>query len=121
MADGETERDRIFLHGYGREVEIGVLEEERGVRQRLLFDVELEVAAAAARDDVGEVVSYVTLLDAIEAVAQGPRLGLVETFAERVAERCLGDPRALRVRVTIAKLDRLEGGARFGVAITRAR
>ncbi|HUF56401.1 MAG TPA: dihydroneopterin aldolase [Thermohalobaculum sp.] len=121
MADGTEARDRIFLHGYGREVEIGVLEEERGVRQRLMFDIELEVAAPAARDDVGEVVSYVTLVEAVEAVADGPRLDLVETFAERVAERCLADPRAARVHVRIAKLDRLAGGARFGVAITRPR
>lgn len=121
MSDDSAERDRIFLHGYVREVEIGVLEAERGVRQRLLFDIELEVTAAPARDDVAEVVSYVALVEAVEAVAEGPRLDLVETFAERVAERCLTDPRAARVHVRIAKLDRLEGGARFGVAITRRR
>ncbi len=121
MADAGTTRDRIFLHGYRREVEIGVLDEEHGVRQRLLIDVEVEVTTTPARDDVGEVVSYVTLVDAVEAVADGPRLDLVETFAERIAERCLADPRAARVHVRIAKLDRLEGGARFGVAITRPR
>ena len=117
MADHR--RDRIFLLGYLREVEIGVLEEERGRRQRLLIDIELEVTGAPVRDEVGEVVSYVTLLEAVEAVAEGPRLDLIETFAERVAERCLADPRGARVHVRIAKLDRLEEGARFGVAITR--
>ena len=113
--------DRIFLAGYRRAVEIGVLDEERGAPQALAFDIELEVAAPSTRDDVAEVVSYVTLVEAVEAVAAGPRLDLLETFAERLAERCLADPRAVRVHVRIAKLDRLDGGARFGIAISRAR
>ena len=117
----ERERDSIFLRDYQREVEIGVLDEEQGVLQRLVFDIELEVSDPPARDDVAEVVSYVMLVDAIQAVAQGPRLDLLETFAERLAERTLADPRASRVHIRIAKLDRLEGGARFGVAITRPR
>lgn len=122
MTSGDAAaRDRIFLRDYLREVEIGVLEEEHGVGQRLAFDIELEVRTAPARDEMGEVVSYVSLVDAVEELADGPRLQLLETFAERLAERCLADPRAVRVHVRIAKLDRLEGGARFGIAITRPR
>ena len=113
--------DRIFLRDYVREIEIGVLEEERGVTQRLAFDIELEVSAAPAADDVSEVVSYVTLVEAVEEVAAGPRLQLLETFAERLAERCLANPRSVAVHLRITKLDRLEGDAAFGVAITRPR
>lgn len=119
-SDG-ARQDVIFLRGYRKEIEIGVLEEEHGVRQSLAFDVELEVAPPPASDDVAEVVSYVALVEAIEAVADGPRLQLLETFAERLAELCLVDPRAVQVHIRIAKLDRLEGGASFGVAITRPR
>ena len=117
MAEGAC--DRIFLRDYVREIEIGVLEEERGVTQRLAFDIELEVSAAVRTDDVAEVVSYVALVEAVDEVAAGPRLQLLETFAERVAERCLTSPQAVRAHIRIAKLDRLEGDASFGVAITR--
>lgn len=113
--------DRIFLRGYRREVEIGVFAEEYGVTQGLRFDITLELVAGPARDDVVDTVSYDTLVEAVEAVARGPRLQLLESFAERVAERCLAEPRAARVDVRIEKLDRLPGGATLGVEITRRR
>ena len=116
-----TRQSTIFLQGYRRAVEIGVFDEEYGVTQGLSFDIELDVRCDPGRDDVAEVISYDTLVEAIETVAEGPRLQLVETFAERVAERCLADPRAEAVRVTIAKLERLEGGATLGVRIERTR
>lgn len=121
MRTSEERPDRIFLRGYRREVEIGVFEEEYGVTQGLRFDITLELSAAPATDDVAETVSYDTLVEAVEAVANGPRLQLLETFAERVAEHCLADPRAGRVDIRVEKLDRLDGGATLGIEITRRR
>ncbi len=115
--------DRVFLDGYVREIEIGAYAEERGVSQRVRFDIRLEVATGnAPRDDrVGRVINYDTLIEAIDTAAAGPRVNLLETFAERLAQLCLADPRALRVHLRLAKLDRLEGGATLGCEITRAR
>ncbi|MBK0400620.1 dihydroneopterin aldolase [Limibaculum sp. M0105] len=115
--------DRIFLLDYTREIEIGAYAEEVGVTQRVRFDVVLEVTRNTAHidDRVGRVINYDDLVDAIETIARGPRITLLETFAERLAQAVLVDPRARRVHVRIEKLDRLANGARLGVEISRVR
>jgi 7,8-dihydroneopterin aldolase/epimerase/oxygenase len=113
--------DRISIRDYVRAVEIGAFSSERGVEQRLRFNVVLEVrhSAAAEDDDVDKVVSYDTITDAIETELRLERINLLETLAERVARRCLSDPRALRAFVRVEKLDR--GPGALGVEIVRAR
>lgn len=115
--------DRIFLLDYVAEVEIGAYAEEVGITQRLRFDVVLEVTRNMAHldDRVGRVINYDDLVDGIERVAAGPRINLLETFAERLAQEVLVDPRARRVHIRIEKLDRLANGARLGVEISRVR
>ncbi len=113
--------DRISVRDYTRSVEIGAFASERGVMQRVRFNVVLEVRhhTAAMDDDVDKVISYDTITEAIETELTAERINLLETLAERVAARCLSDPRALRVFVRIEKLDRIPGA--LGVEIMRAR
>lgn len=115
--------DRVFLSNYVRTFEIGAYAEERGQTQRLRFDVVIEVATGGADvdDRSARVVNYDEIVEAIEALIAGPRLNLLETFAERLAESCLTDPRSSRVHVRIQKLDRLDGEATLGIEICRAR
>lgn len=119
----EIAADRIFLRGYTREIEIGAYTEEVGVTQRVRFDVVLEVTRNTAHidDQVGRVINYDDLIEAIESLISGPRINLLETFAERLAQLCLIDPRARRVHIRIEKLDRLPDGATLGCEITRHR
>ncbi len=113
--------DRISVRDYEREVEIGAFQSERGVQQRIRFNVVLEVSRhdAARDDDVDKVISYDTITEAIELQLTTERINLLETLAERVAERCLEDARAVRVFVRIEKLDRIPGT--LGVEIVRMR
>ena len=113
--------DRISVRDYTRAVEIGAFRSERGVTQRVRFNVVLEVAhgAAGRSDDVDRVLSYDTITDAIEAALADERLNLLETLAERVAAGCLADPRAIRAFVRVEKLDRIPGA--LGVEIMRMR
>ena len=114
--------DRIFLSNYVREIEIGAYAEEHGVTQRVRFDVVLEVARNTAHidDQAARVVSYDDLVAGIEGLIAGPRINLLETFAERLAQHCLVDPRARRVHIRIEKLERLDG-AGLGIEIVRQR
>ena len=114
--------DKIFLSNYVRSFDIGAYAEERGVPQRVRFDVTLEVARNTAHIDDNQyrVVSYDDLVAAIEALIEGPRMNLLETFGEALANRVLVDPRARRVKIRIEKLDRLDG-AGLGVEIVRVR
>ncbi len=113
--------DRIAVRDYTRKVEIGAFQAERGVSQRVRFNVVVEVArhAAARSDDVDQVLSYDTIVQAIDAQLHHERINLLETLAERIAARILASPRAVRVFVRIEKLDRIPG--RLGVEIVRAR
>jgi len=99
------------VRDYVRDVEIGAFQAERGVTQRLKFNVVLEVAHhnASAIDDVDQVISYDTITDAIDAELATERMNLLETLAEHVAERCLEDRRAIRVFVRIENSARSSG------------
>ena len=113
--------DRISVRDYTRLVEIGAFRSEHGVTQRIRFNIVLEVShhTAADDDDVDKVISYDTITEAIEAELAAERINLLETLAERVAARCLADPRAVRVFARIEKLDRIPGA--LGVEIVRSR
>ncbi|MEM7178091.1 MAG: dihydroneopterin aldolase [Pseudomonadota bacterium] len=115
--------DRIFLSNYVRDIEVGAYREEHGVTQRVRFDITLEVSRSAAHvdDRVGGVINYDDLVQAIEDLAGGARINLLETFAERLASTILVDPRARRAIIRIEKLDRLANGATLGVEIVRSR
>jgi len=113
--------DRISVRDYTKEVEIGAFQAERGVLQRVRFNVVLEVASssAAQTDDVDQVLSYDTITEAIEDQLAFERLNLLETLAERVANQVLENPQAMRVFVRIEKLDRIPGS--LGVEIVRSK
>jgi 7,8-dihydroneopterin aldolase/epimerase/oxygenase len=121
VATGHDPLDRISVRDYVREVEIGAFTSERGVTQRIRFNIVLEVArhTAAQDDDVDKVVSYDGIIDAIEAQLAGGRINLLETLAERIAEAILSDRRAVRAFVRVEKLDRIPGA--LGVEIVRSR
>ncbi len=112
--------DRISLRDHLVTAEIGAFQSERGRRQRLLFNVVVEVrpAGRAAADDVDQILSYDMITDAIAAALGEERLNLLETLAERVAARILAHGQVLRCFVRIEKLD-LGPGA-LGVEIVRA-
>lgn len=112
--------DRISLRDHVVEVEIGAFQTERGTTQRICFNVVVEVKPAGqAVDDVDRILSYDKVTDAISYELELERLNLLETLAERVAERVLLEPQALRIFVRIEKLDR--GPGALGVEIVRDR
>ncbi|MGB3243164.1 MAG: dihydroneopterin aldolase [Sulfitobacter sp.] len=119
MAGTET-LDRISLRDHIVEVEIGAFQAERGVTQRICFNVVVEVQPLTGPidDDVDRILSYDRVTEAIATELAVERLALLETLAERVAERILLEPQAVRAFVRIEKLDR--GPGALGVEIMRA-
>ena len=118
---GAAPRDRISLRDHLVEAEIGAFQKERGHRQRLLFNVVVEVRPAPAPldDDVDKILSYDRITEAIASELAAERLNLLETLAERVAERILAEPQAMRAFVRVEKLD--IGPYKLGVEIVRSR
>ncbi len=122
-AAGQPSRpaDRISLRDHVVDADIGAFQQERGRQQRLAFNVVVEVAPPAEPldDDVDRILSYDSITEAIAHELAEERLNLLETLAERIADRILHAPQALRVFVRIEKLDR--GPGALGVEIVRAR
>ena len=114
-------RDRISLRDHVVEADIGAFQQERGLKQRLRFNVVVEVRPhpAPLQDDVDRILSYDRITEAIADELAAERLNLLETLAERVAERILAEPQAMRAFVRIEKLD--VGPYKLGVEIVRSR
>ncbi len=114
-------RDRISLRDHVVEVDIGAFQKERGHKQRILFNVVVEVRPVQQplNDDVDRILSYDRITEAIASELAAERLNLLETLAERVAERILAEPQAMRAFVRIEKLD--IGPYKLGVEIVRSR
>ena len=112
--------DRISLRDHVVTVEIGAFQAERGTTQRICFNVVVEVEPQGhLDDDVDRILSYDKVTEAIAHELGAERLNLLETLAQRVADRILLEPQARRVFVRIEKLDR--GPGALGVEIMRAR
>lgn len=117
----DTPLDRISLRDHQVAVDIGAFQEERGAPQTICFNIVVEVTpqGAPVDDDVDRILSYDRITEAIATELAAERLNLLETLAERVADRILHEPRARRVFVRIEKLDR--GPGALGVEIVRAK
>jgi len=113
--------DRIAVRDYVKSVEIGAFQSERGVTQKIRFNIILEVgrSAAAVTDDVDQVLSYDTITEAIDHQLEVERLNLLETLAERVSAELLTHRLAQRAFIRIEKLDRIDGS--LGIEIVRSR
>jgi dihydroneopterin aldolase len=113
--------DRISLRDHIVEVEIGAFQAERGTTQRICFNVVVEVQPLTGdvADDVDRILSYDRVTEAIAHELAAERLNLLETLAERIADRILLEPQAVRAFVRIEKLDR--GPGALGVEIVRTR
>jgi 7,8-dihydroneopterin aldolase/epimerase/oxygenase len=97
--------DRIRLRGIEVFGHHGVLAHERELGQRFVVDVDLDLdlAPAAASDDLGDTVDYGHLAGRIAEVVGGDPCDLIETVAGRIADRCLEDLRVQAVQVTVHK------------------
>lgn len=113
--------DRISVRDHTVTVDIGAFQKERGAPQRICFNIVVEVQPLTGPidDDVDRILSYDRVTEAIAKALADERLNLLETLAERVAERILLEPQAVRAFVRIEKLDR--GPGALGVEIVRGR
>ena len=114
-------RDRVFVHDFVLDCEIGVYTNERGVTQRVRFsvDVGLTPPPSAIEDNIDRTFDYDLIIKGIKGLIARGHISLVETLAEDVAALCLAHPRTAAVTVRIEKLDKEPGSV--GVEIYRVR
>jgi len=97
--------DRIVLTGLTARGHHGVYDFERADGQDFVVDATLEIdlAPAAASDDVRDTVHYGELAGRLVAVVTGEPVNLIETLAARLADECLADQRVRATTVTVHK------------------
>ena len=112
---------KVFVRGLTVEAEIGVWTEEVGRRQSLIIDVEMEIAPSSWRK-LTDTVNYERVVAHALAIANSGHIGLVEAFAQRLADACLAESGVQNVRVRVEKPGALVPHAlTAGVEIVQSR
>ncbi len=113
---------RIFIRDLTLACRIGILAREKRGPQRLRINVDLLVEwPLEANDDYRRVLNYETVVSGVRGLVQQGHVNLIETLADRIADMCLADPRALAVRVRLEKLDIFPEAEGAGVELVRRR
>lgn len=110
----------VFVRGLRIEAGIGVHDHEHGRLQPLVIDVSLDLGPHPV-ERLGDTINYETVAQAARAIAAEGHIGLVETFAERLALACLEDPRVRRATVRVEKPGALAGAEAPGCELTWVR
>ena len=112
---------KVFVRGLAIDAHIGVYKHEKGRPQRLVIDVELDVAVTDW-SALSETVNYEVIAAKARRVAAEGHRGLVETFAHHLAEACFEEPKVTRARIRVEKPSALApDAAAAGVEITAVR
>jgi dihydroneopterin aldolase len=100
--------DTVSVRDLAVRTVIGVHDWERAIEQTLVFNVDMvprtaDVRTAAASDDLADALDYSAVAATIAAVVREGQFRLIETAAERVAERLLSDHKLTRLRLEVRK------------------
>jgi len=97
--------DTISVRDLSVRTVIGVHQWERAIEQTLVFSVDMvaDVRTPAASDDLADALDYSAVAATIAAVVREGKFGLIETAAERVAERILADHELAWLRLEVRK------------------
>ncbi|MEL6299235.1 MAG: dihydroneopterin aldolase [Pseudomonadota bacterium] len=101
---------------------IGVYEHEHRYVQRVIVSLELDVTDDydGRTDHLGDVYDYDEAIRAVHLTLDEDHINLIETAAERIAQRCLENPRVQTIKVRIEKPDVLTSCRSVGIEIVRA-
>ena len=112
--------DLVSVRDLGVQAVIGVHDWEREITQTLVFTVDMaaDVRSAARHDDLTDAVDYSAVAQTIASVVRDGRFRLIETAAERVAERLLADHPVAWLRLEVRK-PIASGGYTAAVTIER--
>lgn len=97
--------DRIELRGLKVRGNHGVFEHERTDGQDFIVDVTawIDLAAAAASDDLADTLDYGALAQRAADIVAGPPRNLIETVSAEIADDLMQDARLHAVEVVVHK------------------
>ncbi len=112
----------VFVNRLAVEASIGIHPHERENKQTIWLTIDAGVLEDSATPEaIGDVVCYEDMCKTATALASDGHIDLVETLAERIADRLMEDPRLVQIRVQIEKPQAIAQAASVGIAISRLR
>jgi len=114
---------RLVLKGVEVSCIIGDLPEERVREQLILVDAELglDLASAAASDNLADSVDYAALASAIRGAISSAKCRLVERAAAIALDECMRDARVRCAKVSVTKENPVPGLRSAAVEMSRTR
>ena len=99
-------RDKILISRIDCMAVVGVTPEERAMKQRLSIDLEFltDSATPARTDALKDAIDYAEVAAAVAEVCDSQPFHLIETIAERIAERVLSSFPTPGTRVLVRKI-----------------
>jgi dihydroneopterin aldolase len=113
--------DTVHIRGLRAEAVIGIHDWERDTRQALVIDLELasDNRAAAATDRIEDAVDYAAISSRVVAFVEGSEYQLIETLAERLAEKVMTEFGVAWLRLRLDKPGAVAEADSVGVQIER--
>ena len=112
----------VFINRLAVEASIGIHPHERDNKQTIWLTIDAGVLEdSPAPEAIGDVVCYEDMCKIATALVTQGHIDLVETLAERIADRLMEDPRLIQIRVQIEKPQAIDQAVSVGIAISRLR
>ena len=114
--------DVIFIKALRAETLIGIYEWERKIPQPLEIDFEIGLPGREelASDDIADTIDYGKVVGRVREVLASHSFSLLESLAEHLAQIVLSEFGSPWVRLSVAKIDAMNGVKRLGVRMERA-
>ena len=116
----------VFVNRLAVQASIGIHPHEREAKQTIWLTIDASVMEDAHNaentpENISDVVCYEDICKTVTALATNEHIDLVETLAERIADRLMQDMRIMQIRVQIEKPEAITEAASVGIAISRLR
>lgn len=112
--------DVIFIKEFRAETVIGIYEWERNIPQPIEIDVEIGIPdQASASDEIVDTIDYGKVVLRFGEVLADHGFSLLEALAGHLAQIVLTEFGSSWVKLSIAKIDAMNGVKRLGVRIER--
>lgn len=115
--------DIIYIHNIKAECIIGIWDWERRIKQAVYVDLDLgtDITKAAQSDELGDTLDYKAITKQTKLFIETSSFQLVETLAEKIAQRILADFDVRWVRIKLNKRGALRDARDVGVLIERTK
>lgn len=125
MADDGTRlmaKDIIFIEGLEIETIIGVYEQERDIKQKVVLDIEMTLpeSDAASSDDLRHTVDYDAVSKLVTSYVIDTQYQLIESLAEQVASLVLGAFATDSLKLKLSKPGAVKNAKAVGLIILRS-